>query len=41
MVLKVIAVVLTVFWFVYVVGWVFSCARERVRSRRGVYILPL
>lgn len=39
MVLKVIAVVLVSFWFVYALGWVFSCVRERVRAKSE--ILPL
>lgn len=39
MVLKVIAIVLVSFWVVYAVGWVVSCARERVRARSRT--LPL
>lgn len=39
MVLEVVVVVLAAFGIFYVVGWIFSCARERVRSRHR--LLPL
>lgn len=39
MVLEVVVAVLAAFWFFYAVGWIFSCARERARSRHR--LLPL
>lgn len=39
MVLRVVVVVLGLFWLVYGAGWIISLARERVRGRRRM--LPL